>query len=182
MRARALPNPTSLKRIAPKLCRRESGFCGRMVERRPRQLAAAIDVARRVSAPPGLRQRTRLDRDCAGRWRSWRGNGVNHSIVWQYLSNVDRARFDRVMAVAGEAATHNEPLAWLRSESGDNVADVCLQLWTGSNDRLLARRLPWESGVQWLGHENSRLQTAGLVLERAVGNLELGTGGRRTLA
>jgi hypothetical protein len=40
MRARGLPNPTSRKRIAPNLCRRESGFCGRMVER-PRQLAAA---------------------------------------------------------------------------------------------------------------------------------------------
>jgi hypothetical protein len=30
-------------------CRRESSFCGRMVER-PRQLPAAIDVTRRVSA------------------------------------------------------------------------------------------------------------------------------------
>jgi len=124
-----------------------------MVER-PRQLTAAIDVARRVSAPPGVRQRARLDRDCAGRWGSWRGNGVNHSIVWQYLSNVDRTRFDRVMAVAGEAATHNEPLAWLRFESGDNVAEVGLQLRTGSNDWLLARRPPWETGAQWLGHGN----------------------------
>ena len=57
---------------APNLCRRESGFCGRMVER-PRQLAAAIDVAHRVSVDQG--KRARLDRDCAGRWRSWRGNG-----------------------------------------------------------------------------------------------------------
>jgi hypothetical protein len=64
---------------------------------------------------------------------------VNHSIVWQYLSNVDRARFDRVMAMAGEAATYNKPLARLRSEPADNVAEVRLQLWTGSNDRLLAR-------------------------------------------
>lgn len=64
---------------------------------------------------------------------------VNHSIVWQYLSNVDRARFDRVMAMAGEAATYNKPLAWLRSEPADNVAEVRLQLWTGSHDRLLAR-------------------------------------------
>ena len=52
MRARALPNPTSLKRIAPNLCRRGSGFCRRMVQR-PRQLAVAIDVARRVSGDQG---------------------------------------------------------------------------------------------------------------------------------
>jgi hypothetical protein len=43
------------------------------------------------------------------------------------------------MAMAGEAATYNKPLAWLRSEPADNVAEVRLQLWTGSNDRLLAR-------------------------------------------
>ena len=41
---------------------------------------------------------------------------VYHSVVWQYLWTVDRARFERVMAVAGEAATHNKPLAWLRFE------------------------------------------------------------------
>src|ERR1700722_11865902 len=36
---------------------------------------------------------------------------VYHSVVWQYLWTVGRARFERVMAVAGEAATHNKPLA-----------------------------------------------------------------------
>jgi hypothetical protein len=48
---------------------------------------------------------------------------VNHSIVSQYLSNVDRALFDRVMAVAGEAATHDKPLAWLGFEPAYNVAE-----------------------------------------------------------
>jgi hypothetical protein len=35
---------------------------------------------------------------------------VYHAIQWQYLSNVDGARFEQVMAVAGEAATHNNCL------------------------------------------------------------------------
>jgi hypothetical protein len=48
---------------------------------------------------------------------------VNHSIVSQYLSNVDRARFDCVMAVAGEAATDDKPLAWLNFEPADNLAE-----------------------------------------------------------
>ena len=87
------------------------------------ELPATIDVARRVSA--------HLDQ---GRAPDWIENAladgvpgvatvVNHSIVSQYLSNVDRARFDRVMAVAGEAATHDKPLAWLRFEPADNVAE-----------------------------------------------------------
>ena len=97
MRARALPNPTSLKGIAPNLCRRESGFCGRMVER-PRQLAAAIDVAGRVSVDQGNAPdwiETALADGVPGV-----ATEVNHSLVWQYLSNVDRARCDRVMAMA----------------------------------------------------------------------------------
>lgn len=136
MRARALPNPTSPKRIAPNLCRRGSGFCGRMVER-PRPLAAAIDVAHRVSVDQGNAPdwiETALADGVPGV-----ATVVNHSIVWQYLSNVDRAHFDRVMAMAGEAATYNKPLARLRSEPADNVAEVRSQLWTGTNDRLLAR-------------------------------------------
>jgi hypothetical protein len=119
-----------------------------------RQLAAAIDVARRVSAP--------VDQDNAPDWvEAALADGVPgvatvvyHSIVWQYLSNVARARFERVMAVAGDAATHNKPLAWLRFEPADNVAEVRLQLWPGSTDRLLARSGFHGKAVQWLGLES----------------------------
>lgn len=72
-----------------------------MVER-PRPLAAAIDVAHRVSVDQGNAPdwiETALADGVPGV-----ATVVNHSIVWQYLSNVDRARFDRVMAMAGEAA------------------------------------------------------------------------------
>jgi hypothetical protein len=79
---------------------------------------------------------------------------VYHSILWQYLSNVDRARFEHVMAVAGEAATHNQPLAWLRFEPAGKVAEVRLQFWPGSQDRLLARSGFHGKPVQWLGAEN----------------------------
>jgi hypothetical protein len=118
-----------------------------------RQLAAAIDVARRVPA--------NVDHGNAPDWVETVladvpgvATIVYHSIVWQYLSNVDRARFERVMTVAGEAATHNKPLAWLRFEPADNVAEVRLRLWPGSKDRLLARCGFHGKPVQWLGHEN----------------------------
>jgi hypothetical protein len=119
-----------------------------------RQLAAAIQVARRVPA--------QVDQGNAPDWvESALSDGVRgvatvvyHSIVWQYLSNVDRARFERVMAVAGEAATPNKPLAWLRFEPADNVAEVRLQLWPGSKDRLLARSGFHGKPVEWLGPES----------------------------
>jgi hypothetical protein len=119
-----------------------------------RQLAAAIDVARRVpahvdrgNAPEWVE--TALAQDVPGA-----ATVVYHSIVWQYLSDVDRARFERVMATAGEAATRDKPLAWLRFEPGDNVAEVRLQLWPGGKNRLLARSGFHGRPVQWLGDES----------------------------
>ena len=119
-----------------------------------RQLAAAIEVARRVSA--------QVDRATAADWieaalsESVPGVAtvVYHSIVWQYLSNVERARFRRVMDAAAQVATHDHPLAWLRLEPEANAAEVHLQLWPGGEDRLLARSGFHGKPVQWLGHEN----------------------------
>ena len=79
---------------------------------------------------------------------------VYHAIQWQYLSNVDGARFEQVMAVAGEAAIHNQPLAGLRFEPAGNVAEVRLQLGPGSQERLLARSGFQGKPVQWPGAEN----------------------------
>jgi hypothetical protein len=119
-----------------------------------RQLAAAIDVAHRVPA--------QVDRGNAPEWVETAlaqdvpgvATVVYHSIVWQYLSDVDRAQFERVMATAGAAATRDKPLAWLRFEPGDNVAEVRLQLWPGGKDRLLARSGFHGRPVQWLGDES----------------------------
>jgi len=119
-----------------------------------RQLAAAIDVARRTPAT--------VDQGNAPDWvEAALDHGVPgvatvvyHSIVWQYLSNVDRARFEQVMAAAAEAATPKKPLAWLRFEPGSSDAEVRSQLWPGGKDRLLARCGFHGKPVQWLGHEN----------------------------
>jgi hypothetical protein len=115
-----------------------------------RQLAAAIDVAGRVAAS--------VERGNAPDWvETALADGVPgvatvvyHSIVWQYLSDVDRACFERVMAVAGEAASHEKPLAWLRFEPGEDLAEVRLQVWPGGKERLLARSGFHGKPVQWL--------------------------------
>lgn len=118
---------------------------------RMRQLSAAIAVARRV--PVQIEQANAAD------WiEATLADGVSgvakvvyHSIVWQYLSDADRRRFKRVMTAAGQAATHHNPLAWLRFEPGDNLAEVRLQLWPGGEDRLLARSGFHGKPVHWLG-------------------------------
>jgi hypothetical protein len=115
-----------------------------------RQLSAAITVARRVpiqieqSNAADWIEATLVDGVCGV------ANVVYHSIVWQYLSDADRGRFKRVTA-AGRAATHHNPLAWLRFEPGDNLAEVRLQWWPGGEDRLLARSGFHGRPVHWLG-------------------------------
>jgi hypothetical protein len=121
---------------------------------RLRQLSAAIDVARRIPA--------NVDQANAADWiEATLANSVSdvatvvyHSIVWQYLSAAERARFKGVMAAAGKAATHDNPLAWLRFEPAGDVAEVRLQLWPGGEDRLLARSGFHGKPVLWLGGEN----------------------------
>jgi hypothetical protein len=119
-----------------------------------RQLAAAIEVAGRVPAQVDQATATDWVEAALADRTSGVATVVYHSIVWQYLSNVDRALIERVMAGAGEAATEDKPLAWLRFEPGGNLAEVRLQLWPGSEDRLLARSGFHGKPVQWLGCEN----------------------------
>jgi len=114
------------------------------------QLAAAIEVARRVPA--------NVDQANAADWveavLADRVSGVAtvvyHSIVWQYLSEIDRARIQRAIYAAGQDATDSRPLAWLRFEPGDNVAEVRLRLWPGGEDQLLARSGFHGKPVEWL--------------------------------
>lgn len=115
-----------------------------------RQLTAAIEVARQVPV--------QVDQANAANWieTALAGNVpgvatvVYHSIVWPYLSQSDRERVSRAIARRGEAATGDHPLAWLRFEAGDNMAEVRLQLWPDGEDCLLARSGFHGKPVQWL--------------------------------
>jgi|ERR1051326_671350 hypothetical protein len=120
------------------------------VERR-RQLLAAIDVARRVPI--------HIEKANAANWveavlddhAPGVATVIYHSIVWQYLSEGDRTRIKHLISAAGESATPDDPLGWLRFEPGDNSAEVRLQLWPGGEDRLLARSGFHGRPVHWLG-------------------------------
>jgi hypothetical protein len=116
-----------------------------------RQLSAAIEVAHRVPA--------KIDQADAADWVesvladriSEVATVVYHSIVWQYLSEENRARIKNAIRLAGEAATHRSPLAWLRFEPGNNIAEVRLQIWPGGEDELLARSGFHGKPIEWLG-------------------------------
>ncbi|WP_436795031.1 DUF2332 domain-containing protein [Actinospongicola halichondriae] len=123
------------------------------VHRRER-LDAAIDIAHLHPAT--------VDRADAGLWveeqleRPTPGMAtvVFHSIVLQYLP---RASFDRLRAAfagAGDRATPDAPLYWLRMEPAGVVADVRLRSWPGGEDRLLGTTGFHGPPVDWTAGES----------------------------
>ncbi len=74
-----------------------------------------------------------------------------HSLVMLYLGEDGRTRLTEVIHEAGERATADAPLAWLRMELGGDEADVHLTTWPGGEERLVARAHYHGSPVTWLG-------------------------------
>lgn len=103
------------------------------------RLRAALDVASELPVA--------IDREGATSWverrlreRSpGRVTVLFHSIFTQYLSEEELATFRRCVHEAGERATDEAPLAWLRMEPAGERADVWLRTWPGGEDRHLAR-------------------------------------------
>jgi len=88
-----------------------------------------------------------LERETASTWARRmltepapsRATVIYHSIVSQYLSDEERATLFDGIREAGERATAEAPLAWLRMEPADDRANLELTTWPGGEDRLLAR-------------------------------------------
>ena len=79
--------------------------------------------------------------------------GVYHSVVMQYFPDAERNAFIDAITRAGEAATHNAPVAWLRMELDAVMDDFALRLtlWPGGEETLLALAHPHGRAVQWQG-------------------------------
>jgi hypothetical protein len=74
-----------------------------------------------------------------------------HSSMWWYLPVAERAAVTASMESAGERATRDTPLFWLRSEPPNlQYAEVRLRAWPGGADRLLARAHHHGRWVEWL--------------------------------
>jgi hypothetical protein len=97
---------------------------------------AAIDIA--------ARRPVALDRADAGEWIPQQlvdrpaGTAlvVFHSVMWQYLDDGTQSSIRTALTQAGEAATADAPLAWLRLEPTPTTyvpAELRLTLWNGAS-------------------------------------------------
>jgi hypothetical protein len=107
------------------------------VERRAR-LEAAFAVALRVPASVvaddlGAWAEARLAEPAAGV-----ATVVVHSIVWQYVARESRDRLRAALRRAGQRATADAPVAWLRFEPAGQVGDLRLTWWPGGDETVLA--------------------------------------------
>lgn len=78
---------------------------------------------------------------------------VFHSVVWSYLTDDERAAVEATFRAAGERATLDAPLAWLRLESAPDMTSTELRLttWPSGEERLLATATFHIGPVNWLG-------------------------------
>ena len=81
---------------------------------------------------------------------------VFHSAFWPYLQAEEQETLESLILGAGEAASTEAPLAWLRYEGLGKELELRLELWPGGDSLLLARgenrgywvRWEWEAAQQ----------------------------------
>ena len=81
-----------------------------------------------------------------------------HSIVWQYIPEVQQQRIEDAMAKAGSAASAQAPLVWLMLETNRETFkhELTAQIWDGSDRgnaaqvHLLAEAHPHGAWINWL--------------------------------
>jgi hypothetical protein len=101
--------------------------------------AASLDAwtAQQVAEPPSERAAT----------------VVYHSVVIEYVPDDVRRRFVTALHAAGERASADRPLAWVRLEPVSELRHhgVQLTLWPGGDTTTLARCGAHGTDVEWLG-------------------------------
>jgi hypothetical protein len=77
---------------------------------------------------------------------------VFHSVVWQYLTEDERATVRATLLEAGSRARPDAPLAWLRLEPVPDLtyAELRLTIWPGGDERLLATTGFHVDPITWL--------------------------------
>jgi hypothetical protein len=122
------------------------------VERRAR-LDAAIEVARRHPVAVDAADAADWIEEQLAHPTPGLATVVHHSIVLQYLPRDSFLRLRAAIEAAGERATPDAPVHWLRMEPAGDVADVRMSSWPGTGDRdeeLLATTGYHGPPVTWL--------------------------------
>jgi hypothetical protein len=113
-------------------------------------LRAALDIAPEVQVT--------VDEAGAGDWLGTAlaepaegvATVVFHSIFWGYVPRPEQERIEATLAAAGERASGDSPLAWLRMEPGGKQTEVRLTTWPGGGERLLAAAGYHGTPLRWL--------------------------------
>ncbi len=89
-----------------------------------------------------------------------------HSVMWQYLDQVEQAQMTDRLGALGDRATHEAPFAHLfleptrRQAGGPHEFLVVLELWPSGERRILGEAAPpraaHDVGVAGMGEETSR--------------------------
>lgn len=77
---------------------------------------------------------------------------IAHTIMWQYMPEDMQARIESTIRQAGETASGESPVAWLRLEPVDvkDPPSLRLTLWPGGETQELAIAHPHGASVKWL--------------------------------
>jgi hypothetical protein len=77
---------------------------------------------------------------------------IAHTIMWQYMPKDMRTRIESTIGKAGEKASEENPVAWLRLEPVDvkDPPSLRLTLWPGGETQDLAIAHPHGASVKWL--------------------------------
>jgi hypothetical protein len=102
------------------------------------RLQAALGLAAELPASIERAAGAAWLRDRLAESRPGQATLVYHSIVMQYMDEDERAEFKGHLKAAGEKATADAPLGWLRLEPAGELAEVRLCTWPGGEDRHLA--------------------------------------------
>ena len=106
-----------------------------------------------------------------------RATVVFHSVVWMYLTADEQDDVRATFRDAGERATTDAPLAWLRLESVPDLSHTELRLttWPGGEERFLARATHHVGPIDWLvSHLPDRLAASGPLATPAKSRLLAG--------
>jgi hypothetical protein len=103
------------------------------------RLRAALDVRADVSVAITQEGAASCAKQVLARRAPSQATVLYHSIVAQYLGEEELVAFQGYVQEAGEFASDDAPLAWLRMEPSGSMADVRITTWPGGEDRHLAR-------------------------------------------
>jgi hypothetical protein len=124
---------------------------------RLQRLTGAIGLARQI----GVKVETADAADWLTRQFATLPQGVTtilfHTVMWQYLLARTKEGIRDLLDEAGQDATRNRPLAWLRYEPGESEGpfELRLTMWPGGQERLLATGHPHGASIRWLAGEQA---------------------------